>query len=80
MNLDDKFFSKVEKKTKVDKDTIISLATKLQNGNLKDESTIREVISVLSSITGKQVSKEKEDKIIDTIVKDKVPKSVDKMF
>jgi hypothetical protein len=80
MNFDDKFFSKVEKKTKVDKDTIISLATKLQKGNLKDESTLREVISVLSSITGKTVTKEKEDKIIDTIVKDKVPKSVDKMF
>lgn len=80
MNFDDKFFKKVENKTKVDKDTIISLATKLQKGNLKDESTLREVISTLSSLTGKQVTKEKEDKIIDTIVKDKVPKSVDKMF
>ena len=80
MNFDDKFFSKVEKKTKVDKDTIISLATKLKKGNLKDEDTLREVISVLSSITGKQVTKEKEDKIIDTIIKDKVPKSVDKML
>lgn len=80
MNFDDKFFSKVEKKTRVDKDTIISLATKLQKGNLKDEPTLREVISALSSITGKQVSKEKEDKIIDTILKDKVPKGVDKMF
>lgn len=80
MNFDDKFFSKVEKKTKVDKDTIISLATKLQKGNLKDENTLREVISTLSNMTGKTVSKEKEDKIIDTIMKDKVPKSVDKMF
>lgn len=80
MNFDDKFFSKVEKKTKVDKDTILSLATKLQAGNLKDETTLREVISTLSSMTGKKVSKEKEDKIIDTILKDKVPKSVDKMF
>ncbi len=80
MNFDDKFFSKVQNKTKVDKDTIISLATKLQQGNLKDESTLREVISVLSNMTGKRVTKEKEDKIIDTILKDKVPKSVDKMF
>ena len=80
MNFDDKFFNKVEKKTKVDKDTIISLATKLQKGSLKDEATLREVISTLSSLTGKQVSKEKEDKIIDTILKDKVPKGVDKMF
>ena len=80
MNFDDKFFKKVENKTKVDKDTIISLATKLQKGNLKDESTLREVISTLSSLTGKNVTKEKEDKIIDTILKDKVPKSVEKMF
>ncbi len=80
MNFDDKFFSKVEKKTKVDKDTIISLATKLQQGNLKDENTLREVINTLSNLTGKSVSKEKEDKIIETILKDKVPKRVDKMF
>ncbi|HAB67431.1 MAG TPA: stage VI sporulation protein F [Firmicutes bacterium] len=80
MKFDDKFFSRVEKKTKIDKDTIISLATKLQQGNLKDENSLREVISTLSSLTGKEVSKEKENKIIDTILRDKVPKSVDKMF
>lgn len=80
MNFDDKFFNKVEKKTKVDKDTIISLANKLQKGSLKDEATLREVISTLSTLTGKTVSKEKEDKIVDTILKDKIPKSVDKMF
>ncbi len=80
MKFDDKFFNKVEKKTRVDKDTIINLATKLQQGNLKDENSLREVISTLSKLTGKEVSKEKEDKIIDTILKDKVPKTVDKMF
>lgn len=80
MNFDDKFFSKVEKKTKVDKETILSLAQKIQQGNLKDEKTLREVIGTLSAMTGKSVSKEKEDKIIDAIVKDRVPKSVDKMF
>lgn len=80
MNFDDKFFSKVEKKTKVNKNTILSLANKLQKGNLKDEESLREVISTLSNLTGKKVTKEKEDKIIDTILKDKVPKSVDKMF
>ena len=80
MNFDDKFFKRVENKTKVDKDTIISLATKLQKGNVKDEETLREVISTLSNLTGKKITKEREDKIVDTILKDKVPKSVDKMF
>ena len=80
MNLDDNFFDKVEKKTNVSKDTIISLAEKLNNGNMKDEDTLRSVIRTLSSMTGKDVPKEKEDKIISTILKDKVPKNVDKMF
>ena len=80
MNLSDELFKKVEKKTKIKKDTIIFLAEKLNNGNMKDESTIREVIGTLSKMTGKNVSKEKEDRIIDTILKDKVPKSIDKMF
>ncbi len=80
MELKDDFFKKVEKKTKVNKDTIIELARKLQDGKMKDEATLREVISTLSTITGKKVSKEKEDKIINTIVSDHVPNNIDKMF
>jgi len=80
MEFGDNFFKKVEKKTKVDKNTILSLAEKLQNGNMKDENTLRDVISTLSQMTGKKVSKEREDKIIATIVSDKVPKGVEKMF
>ena len=80
MEFGDSFFKKVEKKTKVDKDTILALAAKLQNGNMKDEETLREVIQTLSKMTGREVSKEKEDKIIHTIIEDKVPKNVEKMF
>lgn len=80
MEFKDDFFNKVEKKTKVNKDTIIGLAKKLQDGNMKDENTLREVIATLSTMTGKKVSKEQEDKIISTIVSDKVPKNIDKMF
>lgn len=80
MEFKDSFFKKVEKKTNVNKDTILSLAEKLQKGNMKDESTLRDVIHTLSKMTGKEVSKEREDKIIKTIVEDKVPKGVDKMF
>lgn len=80
MNLNDSFFKKVEKKTKVDKNTIIDLAKKLQDGNMKDENTLREVISTLSQMTGKVVTKEQEDKIISKVVGGKVPKNIDKMF
>jgi len=76
----DNFFKKVENKTNVNKDTILSLAKKLQNSNMKDENTLHEVIQEISNITGKEVSKEKEEKIINAIVNDKVPNNVDKMF
>ena len=80
MEFGENFFKKVEKKTKVSKNTILDLAAKLQNGNMKDEKTLREVISTLSEMTGKKVTKEREDKIVETIIQDKVPKGVDKMF
>lgn len=80
MNFSDNFFKKIEKKTNVDKDTILSLAKKLQNGNMKDENTIREVINDLSKMTGREVSEEKQKKIIDTIVNDKVPNNIDSLL
>ena len=80
MGFSDSFFKNVEKKTNVDKDTILDLANKLQNGNMKDESTLKEIIGTLSQITGKKVTKEQEEKIINTIVNDQVPTNVDKYF
>ena len=80
MGFSDSFFNKIEKKTNVDKDTILSLAGKLQNGNMKDEKTLKEVISTLSEITGRPVSKEQEDKIIDAVLNDKVPTNIDKYY
>ena len=80
MNFSDNFFKRVEKKTNVDKNTILDLASKLQKNNLKDEATLREVIKELGIMTGKVVSKEKEDKIINAIKNDKVPKDIDKLI
>ena len=80
MNFSDNFFKRVEKKTNVNKETILSLANKLQQGDMKDENTLREVIQELGRMTGKDISKEKEDKIISAVVNDKIPKDIDKMI
>ena len=76
----DNFFKKVENKTNVNKDTIMSLASKLQQSNMKDETTIKEVINDICNLTGKTISKEKEEKIIKTILNDNVPKKIDNFF
>lgn len=80
MGLSDSFFKKVEKKTNVDKNTILDLANKLQNGNMKDEATLKEVINTLSQMTGKKVTKEQEEKIINTVMNDQVPQNLDKYY
>lgn len=76
----DSFFKRVENKTNVDKETIISLAQKLQGTNTKSEKTIRELVQEISAITGKSVTKEKEDKIVNAILKDNIPNNIDSMF
>ena len=76
----DSLFKRIEGKTNINKDTIISLANKIKENNMKDEKTLREVIQDLSNMTGKKISEEKENKIIEAIINNKVPKNIDKMF
>jgi len=76
--LNDGFFKKVESRTNVNKDTILSLADKLKGDNMKNEDALRDVIRQISNITGREVSKEKENKIVDTILNDQVPKDLEK--
>ncbi len=49
---------------------ILDLANSLQNANFKDENTVRQVVRRVSQIANKPVSKETEDKIVQSIVKD----------
>lgn len=79
MKFSDSFFNKIERKTNVNKETILSLAEKLRQNDMKNEGTIREVIEELSNITGRKVSREKQDKIIKAVINDEVPKNIDKM-
>ena len=78
--MNNNFFDKVEKKTNVKKEDILSLARSIQNKNLKDEKELRKLIKNVASLAGKEVSKEREKKIIDAIIKDKIPKNIEKKF
>lgn len=73
----DSLFKNVEKKTNINKDTIMSLAKKLQSSSFKDEKVLNEVIDELSSLTGKNIDDTKRDKIIKAIKNDKVPSDIE---
>jgi hypothetical protein len=68
--MDNQFFKNVEKKTGVNMKDVFELANSLQNANFQDENTVRNVIRRVSQIANKPVSKEMEEQIIKSIVKD----------
>lgn len=78
--MNNNLFDRVESKTKVKKEDILSLARSIQNKNLKDKDELRKIIKDVASLAGKEVSVDRENKIIDAIIKDKIPKNLDKKF
>ena len=73
-------FDRVEKKTKVKKEDILKLAKKISGQDLSDEDNLRTLIKDVAKLAGKEVSKEKEQRIIDAIKKDNIPKDIGNMF
>lgn len=73
---DKNIFSKVEETTNVKKEDIIKLAKKASTQDLSDEKNIRKLIKEVARLAGKDVSKDKEEKILNGIKKDKVPKDL----
>ena len=76
-NIDnDSIFEKVESKTNVKKDDIVKLAKSMSGKDLNDERNLRKLIKDVARLAGKEVSKEKEEKIIKAVQKDKIPKDL----
>ena len=80
MGITDSFLNKVEKKTNVSKESILDIASKLKNSDLKDENTIRGVISELSNLTGKTVTEEQQDRIVNAVIGDQIPDNLESMI
>lgn len=69
-------FDKIEKKTNVKKEDILNLAKSIQGKDMKNEDNLKKLIRDVAKLAGKEVSKEKEQKIIDSVKNDRIPKSM----
>ena len=78
--MDDSIFDKVEKKTNVKKEDILKLAKSISGRDLNDERVLRSLIKDVARLANKPVSKEKEEKIINAVKKDKIPKNLNKII
>lgn len=68
--MDNNFFKNVEKKTGVNMNEVLQLAQSLQNANFQDERTVRQVVKKVARIANRPISREMEDKLVQTIIKD----------
>ena len=56
------------------------MAKKIQNKDMQNGDNLRDLIKEISGIAGKNISKEKEDKIVGVIKNNKVPNDLSKMI
>src|SRR5690606_39857332 len=68
--IENQFFKIIEKKSGINMNETFELANTLQNATFKDEKTVRMIITRVSKIANKPVSKEMEDKMVESITKD----------
>ncbi|WNF37670.1 stage VI sporulation protein F [Bacillaceae bacterium IKA-2] len=62
------FFQNFEKKTGVDLGEVFRLANSVKSANFKDEATVRSLIQQVAKVANKQVNKETEDQLVNTII------------
>ena len=65
-------FDQIKKKTNVSEHAIKSLANQINPQDLQDEKKIRALIAQVAALAGVPVSKEKEDKIVNYFIKNKL--------
>lgn len=77
--MNNNLFKKVEQKTNVKKADILSLAKSIQNKNMADENNLRELIKNIATLAGKEVDKDKEEKIINAVKNNQINDQIKKM-
>jgi len=72
-------FDKIQKNTNIRPEEVYKVADSVKHANFSDEKTVRNLVKQLSQMAGKPLSKEKEDKIVQSIVKNKMPGDVNSL-
>ena len=65
--MNEQIFQKIEAKTNIKKDDILKLANSIQHKNLNDENNLRQLIKDVSKMANKEITKEKEDQLIQMV-------------
>lgn len=64
------FFNSIEKKTGVSMDEIFALANAIQHADFKNEKHVRKIVRRVGKVSNRDITKELEDKIVNSILQD----------
>ena len=73
------FFNSIEKKTGVSMEEIFALANAIQHADFKNEKHVRKIVRRVGKISNRDISKELEDKIVNSILQDGDSLDLDKI-
>lgn len=63
------FFRRIEEKTGVPMEEVFALANAIQNANFQDERQVRKIVRKVARLANKPVTKELEEQIVASILK-----------
>ncbi|WP_182199418.1 stage VI sporulation protein F [Paraliobacillus salinarum] len=69
-------FDQISKNSNISPDQILKVANSVQNADFSNEKTVRNLVKQLAKMANKPISKEKEDKLVQSITKNNVPKDI----
>ena len=72
-NFQNGMFDKLQKNANINPDDVYKIADSVKHANFSDEKTVRKLVRQLARLANKPISQEKEDKIVQSIVKNKMP-------
>lgn len=67
--MNDSFFKKIESKTGVPMEEVFALANAIQFADFRDEKQVRKIIQNVGKLANKDVSRQMEDELVQSIVK-----------
>lgn len=74
-----KLMKKIEENSQVSMEDIVRIAEAVQYSDLSDERTVRMLVRKLTAIANRTISAEKEDEIVQSILRQHVPTSLDEL-
>ncbi|MFA1820701.1 stage VI sporulation protein F [Virgibacillus oceani] len=69
-------FDKLQENANVNPDEVYKVADSVKHADFSDEKTVRKLVRHLAKMANKPISKEKENKIVESITQNKMPKDM----